>query len=110
MEIIWNVLLLSVAVFGVGRLLPGVHLKNFGTAVLVAVVYSIINFFLFKILLIVSFPITILTFGLFIFIINAFLLWLTDLLIDDFKIDSFLTTIAASFLITVSNIILTRIF
>ena len=110
MNTILNILLLSVVIFGVARLLPGVHLKGFGTAIIVAIMYSIINFLLFGLITLLTLPATILTFGLFIFVINAFLLWLTDKLIGDFKIDSFLTTLVAAFLITVFNNILKWIF
>ena len=110
MKTILNILLLSLAIFAVAKILPGVRLKSFGTAIIVAIVYSIINFFLFGLITILTLPATILTFGLFIFVINAFLLWLTDKLIDDFKIDNFLTTLIAAFLITIINNILKWIF
>ena len=110
MKTILNILLLSLAIFAVAKILPGVRLKSFGTAIIVAIVYSIINFFLFGLITILTLPASILPFGLFIFVINAFLLWLTDKLIDDFKIDNFLTTLIAAFLITIINNILKWIF
>lgn len=110
MSTILNILLLSLAVYVVARVLPGIRLKNFGTAIIVAIVYSVINFLLFKILVFLTLPATILTFGLFIFVINAFLLWLTDKFLDDFKIDGFFTTLIAAFLITVINNVLRWIF
>ncbi len=98
---IWNLLILSVAVFVVANFLPGIRIKGPGTAVVVAVVYSIINFLVGWLLVFLSIPLVIVTFGLFMFVINAFLLWITDQLIDDFKINSFGTTLVAAFLITV---------
>ena len=98
---IWNLLILSVAIFVVANFLPGITIKGPGTAVIVAVVYSLINFFLGWLFIFLSIPLVIITFGLFIFVINAFLLWITDRLIDDFKINSFGTTLVAAFLITV---------
>jgi putative membrane protein len=110
MIIILSLVLKSLAVFIVAKLLPGIQIKNFGTAVLVALVYSVINFFLGKILLFFAFPVIIITFGLFIFIIDAFLLWITDKIIDDFEINSFGTTILAAFLIMLSDKLLNFIF
>ncbi len=95
-----NLLILSVAVFLVANILPGIRVKNFITAMIVAVVYSVINFLAGWLLVLVSLPFIVLTFGLFKLVINAFLLWITDKLIDDFEIKDFLTTIVAAVLIT----------
>jgi len=95
-----NLLILSVAVFLVARILPGIRVKNFMTAVIVALVYSVINFLTGWLLVLITLPFVVLTFGLFKLVINAFLLWVTDKLIEDFEIHDFLTTIAAAVLIT----------
>lgn len=107
---IWDVLLLSVAVFVVAKFMPGITSKGFGTAVMVAIVYSLLNFLLFQILFFLSLPAVLFSFGLFIFIINAILLWLTDKLIDNFKIAGFGVTIVAAFLITLLHWMLRGIF
>lgn len=96
-----NILILSVAVFLVSSLLPGIKIKNFVTAIMVALVYSIINFLTGWLLAILTLPFIIITFGLFKFVINAFLLWLTDKLLEDFEIKDILTTFVAAFLITI---------
>ena len=98
-----NILILSAAVFLVARMLPGIRVKNFITAIVVAVVYSVINFFTGWLLVLLTLPFIILTFGLFKLVINAFLLWLTDLLIEDFKIKDLLTTFVAATLITLMD-------
>ena len=109
-NILWNVLLLSVAVFLVAKLLPGIRLKNFGTAVIVAIVYSLINLLIGWLLVLLSLPFMIITFGLFKFIINGFLLLITDKILDDFEIDGLGTTFFAAFLITIIDSILRWIF
>jgi putative membrane protein len=109
-NLIWTLLLLSVAVFLVAQLLPGIRLKNFGTAVIVAVVYSLISYLLGSILLFLALPFMIITFGLFKFVINAFLLWITDKLMDDFEIDGIGTTLLAAVLITIMDSVLRWIF
>lgn len=110
MSIILNLLLLSLAIFIVSQIMPTIRIKNFGTAVIVAVVYSIINLFFGRLLVLISFPIMIITFGLFKFVINAFLLWITDKLIDDFEIKGFISTLIAALLITVIDSVLKWIF
>ncbi|TKB44491.1 phage holin family protein [Thalassotalea mangrovi] len=110
MGIITNILLLSISIFLVSKMMSSIHLKSFWTAVVVAIVYSIADILLFWLLVIISMPLIIISFGLFVFILNAFLLWLTDQLLDDFEIESFGATIVASFIITVINLVLGWIF
>ncbi len=106
MYILVNIFFLSIAVFVVAELLPSIHLKSFGTAIVVAIVYSILSFFLGWLLVFLALPVMILTFGLFKLVINAFLLWLTDLMIKDFKIKGFGPLLLAAFLITVFDALL----
>ena len=101
MQIILNILLLSVVIFFVAQLLPKIRIKSFGTAVVVAVVYSLINFLFGWLLTLLALPFMILTLGLFKFVINAVMLWITDQLIEDFEIKGFGTTLLAAFLITI---------
>ena len=106
----WNILLLSISVFLVAQLLPGIRLKNFGTAVAVAIVYSLVSYLLGWLLVLISLPFIFITFGLFKFVINAFLLLLTDKMMDDFEIDGISTTLLAAILITIVDSILRWIF
>ena len=101
-----NVGLLAVAVFVVAQFLPGIKLKDFMTGVKVALVYSIIDFFIGWILTGLSLPFIILSLGLFIFVINGFLLWLTNALLDGFELDGCGTAVLASFLISVVDMVL----
>jgi putative membrane protein len=103
-------LLLSVAIFVVARLMPGIYVKSFWTATAVAIVYSIINFLTGWFLVLITLPAVIITFGLFKIVINAFLLWVTGMLIDDFEIDSFGTTLIAAILIAIADSVLRWIF
>lgn len=98
-----KLVLLSISIFAIGKLLPGMKLKNFWTAIIVAIVYSLVNFFLYSLLSFLALPFIVLTLGLFIFVINAFLLWLTDKILDDFEIDSLKTTLIAAVGITLVN-------
>lgn len=98
-----NILLLSAAIFIVARLMPSIHVKNYGTALIAALVYSAINFLIGWLLRFLALPFIFLTFGLFIFVINAFLLWITDKLIDEFEIDGIFSTLIAAFFITVAH-------
>jgi putative membrane protein len=109
MSIILNLLLLSLAIFIVAKIMPSIHIKNFWAAIAVALVYSVINLLTGWILVFLTLPVIIITFGLFKFVINAFLLWITDKLIEDFEIDSLGSTLIAAFLITIIDSMLTWI-
>lgn len=110
MSILLNLLILSVAVFLVANFLPGIRIQNFTTAVIVAVVYSLINFLFGWILVLLSLPFIIITFGLFKLVINAALLWATDQMIEDFKIKDFFTTFVAALCITLVDSLLKWVF
>jgi len=103
MHYLWSFLLLSVAIFIVANFMPGIKIKSMGTTLLVALVYSLVNFLLGWLLRFLALPFIFITFGLFNFVVNAVILWLTDVLMDDFEIDGLLNTLIAAFLITVIN-------
>ena len=86
--------------------LPGVRLKSYGTAVIVALVYGLLSFFLGTLIGWILFIPMFLSLGLFGLVINAFLLWLTDKLIDAFEITSIRTTLIMAVLLTVGKFIL----
>ena len=100
--------LLSAAAFlGVSKLLPGFRIGSFGTALVVAAVYSVLyivlHFILFQILWILTIPLVILTLGIIFFVVNAMILWLTNKLVEDFDIDSTATLLMAAVLLTIAN-------
>ena len=110
MSTLINILILSVAVFFVANYFPGIRIKNFMTAVVVAIVYSIINFLIGWLLVFISLPFLIITFGLFKLVINAMLLWATDKIIEDFEIKDFFTTFLAAACITIIDSLVKWVF
>jgi len=87
----------------VSKLLPGFHVRDFGSALVVAAVYGVLHVLLFRVLVFLAFIPVFLTFGLFILVINAFLLFLTDALLDQFKIDGIPTALGGAVLLTILN-------
>lgn len=86
---IWTWLLTSISVYVTANLLKGVEIKNFWAAIFVAAVLALINILLRPILLFLSIPFTILTFGLFIWVVDALLIMLVDAVVKDFKVKNF---------------------
>ena len=96
-------LLSGLAVLITGYLLPGVYIEHFGYALLVAVVLSIVNVFVKPILVIFTIPITVLTLGLFLLVINALMIMLVDALTPGFKVDGFWWALAFSLILSLFN-------
>jgi len=90
-------------------IVPGFHIDSFTTALVVAAVLAILNLLLKPILVIFTLPATILTLGLFMFVINAVLLLIASNIVAGFKIDSFFTAIVASIIITIVSSLLNAI-
>ena len=109
LRLIIDVLVTSGLLYALATALPGVRLKSFGTALIVVLVYGLLNYFLFWLIALIAFIPMLLSFGLFGLVINAFLLWLTDKLIDDFEIDSVRMTLVMAVLLTVGKIVLRAI-
>jgi putative membrane protein len=109
LRLIIEVLVTSGLLYALATALPGVRLKSFGTALTVVLVYGVLNYFLFWLVALIAFIPMLLSFGLFGLVINAFLLWLTDKLIDDFEIDSLRTTLLIAVLLTVAKVVLRAI-
>ena len=86
MKLILRILLSAVAVIILANVLPNVSIDGFMTAVIVAVVLSILNLLVKPILVILTLPVTVITFGLFLLIINAIIILLADKLIDGFAV------------------------
>ena len=107
---IWAWLLNSVSVYATSSLLKGVEIKNFWSAVFVAALLAIVNVFVKPILVILSLPITILTFGLFVWVINAGLIMLVDAMVEGFEVKSFGWALAFGLVMSVISWVLFNIF
>lgn len=88
------------ALFVVEYLVPGFHLSGIWAAVVAAVAIGIVNTFIKPILQLIALPISILTLGIGAFLINVALLYGTSMLVPGFTIDSFLTAIIASIVLS----------
>ena len=82
-------------------LVPGFKIDSFTTALMVALVLAILNAFIKPVLVFLTLPVTILTLGLFMFVINAVLLLIASSVIRGFYISSFFTAIVASVVIAI---------
>jgi putative membrane protein len=106
MKLIIKLLLNAVAVVILAKVLNGVSVDSYTTAIIVAIVLSILNLFVKPILVILTLPITIVTLGLFLLVVNALLILLADKLIDGFSVDGVWVAILFSILLSILQSIL----
>src|ERR1700728_2755648 len=105
-NILLSLLVSSIAVFIAANILPGVHVANFGSAVIAAVVLGFINTFIRPILFILTLPITILTLGLFTLVIIGGLVMLVAAVVPGFTVDGFWWALAFAIVLWIVNIFL----
>src|SRR5688500_11771990 len=96
-------LLSGVAVLLTAYLLPGVHVDHYGYDFLSALLISFANIIVKPILIILTIPITILTMGLFLLVINALIILLVDFLVPGFTVDGFWWALAFSLILSIFN-------
>ncbi len=96
---------IAATMLGLSRLLPGMRVDGWGSALVAAVVLALINAVVKPILFVLTLPFTILTLGLFLLVLNAFCLWLTARLVPGFDIRGFGTTLVASLVLAVVGMI-----
>jgi putative membrane protein len=96
---------MTCAMLLLSHVLPGFHVAGWVPALIGSVVLAAINVVLKPILFVLTLPFTIITLGLFLFVLNAFCLWLAQRLVPGFEIDGFLTTLLASIILAVVGMI-----
>lgn len=106
MNFLLRIVITAVVAFALSYILPGIHIDTFWTAIKISLVLAIFNFLLKPILVILTLPITIVTFGLFLFIINALIVWFVGHLVGGFRIDGFLWALLFSLLLSLLTSIL----
>ena len=99
-------LIMAVSLYIVANVIPGFHLATPMAAVIAALVVGLLNATLGTFLKIITFPFTIITLGVFWFVINAMMLYLASELVDGFRIDGFITAFIGSIALSIVNLIL----
>jgi putative membrane protein len=98
-----RLLLSALAVFVCATVLPGAHVDGFLIAIVVAVVLAILNVLVKPLLILLTIPITIVTLGLFLLVINTILILLVNWLVPGFYVDGFWWALIFSILLSLVN-------
>ena len=99
-------LLSAFALWLVAQIVPGIEVRDFGVALLATIVIGIVNAVVGPVLKFLAFPITFLTLGLFLLVINAFLLKLAAMISPGFRVRGFLDAVLGSVVLTILTTVL----
>ncbi len=103
MKFLLKLLITTVNVFILASILPGVHIDDFFTAIVVAFVLAVLDAIVKPLLILLTLPATILTLGFFLFVINALIILLDAHFVHGFKLDGFWYALLFSILLSFFN-------
>ena len=109
MNLLIKILVTAALVLLIANFMPGVNVAGFGTALIVAIVLGLLNIFIKPILVILTLPVTIVTLGLFLLVINALMILLCTKIVGGFSVDTFLTALIFSVILSLLQSILNAI-
>ena len=106
MKLIVRWLLLAAALLLVAYLYPGVTVASFGTAMIAALVLGLLNTVVRPLLILLTLPVTLVTLGLFLFVINALMFWAAASLLDDFAVAGFGAALIGSLIYSLAGMVI----
>jgi putative membrane protein len=106
MKLIVRWLLLAAALLLVAHLSPGVTVNSFGAALVAALVLGLLNTLVRPLLVLLTLPVTVLTLGLFLFVINALMFWSAAGLLDGFRVNGFGSALIGSVIYSIASTII----
>ncbi len=106
MKLLLKWLLSATALLAVTYLYSGVELQGFTVALLAALLIGLFNIFLRPVLILLTLPVTVLTLGLFLFVINALLFWAAAHLLDGFQVRGFAAALLGSLLYSLFGLVI----
>jgi putative membrane protein len=106
MKLIVRWLLLAAALLLVAYLYSGVAVKSFGAAMIAAFVLGLLNTIVRPLLVLLTLPVTLLTLGLFLFVINALMFWAAASLLDGFSVSGFGAALIGSLIYSLCGMVI----
>ncbi|MGZ5222108.1 MAG: phage holin family protein [Chitinophagaceae bacterium] len=89
MNFLLRILITALVAFGLAHFLSGIHVDTFWTALIFALVLAVLNVLIKPILILLTLPLTIITLGLFLFVVNTLVVLLASRFVRGFSIDNF---------------------
>lgn len=104
-----KLLILAISIFVATYLIPGIQVDTWLTVLIVALVMAIVNAFIKPILVLLTLPLTLVTLGLFLLILNGLMVMLVSVIVPGFHVDSLLSGILFSIVVSLTSSILSKI-
>lgn len=101
MNLLIRIIVTALLVMLISYMMPGVHVDGFVTAIIVAVVLGLLNVFIKPIIVLLTLPVTIITLGLFLLVINALVILLCDEIVGGFDVSTFWTALLFSIILAI---------
>ncbi len=101
MNFLIRIFIIAAVSFGLAHILSGIHVTDFWTAFVFAVILAILNMFIKPVLIFLTLPVTFITLGLFLFVINAAMVLLASKIVDGFRIDNFWWALLFSLILSI---------
>ena len=109
LNVILRWLIYALLIIFVSWIVPGIEIDNFITAMLVCVILALVNAFIKPLVQIITLPVTIITLGLFTFVINALMFMLAGWITPGFEVEGFLSALLGSLLLSLFSFAVNRI-
>ena len=106
MKLILKWLLSAAALLAVAHFYSGVQVTSFTSALIAAIVIALFNLFLRPILIVLTLPVTVLTLGLFMFVINALMFWAAAGVLDGFHVNGFMAALIGSLIYSLAGMVI----
>ena len=101
MNFLIRILVVAAVSFGLAHVLNGIHVSDFWTALVFAIVLALLNMFIKPLLILFTLAVTFITLGLFLFVINALIILLASKFVDGFSIDHFWWALLFSIILSI---------
>ena len=109
MGFVIRVVVNAAAILLAANLIPGIYVHSLWSAAIAGLVLGVVNAIVRPILVVLTLPITVVTLGLFLFVLNAICLWLTAVLVEGFGVDGILPAFLGALVVSVVSWLLTRL-
>ena len=106
MKILTRWLLLAAALLLVAHLYPGVSVQSFGSAMIAALVLGLLNAVVRPVLVVLTLPVTIVTIGLFLFVINALMFYFAASILEGLHVESFMAALIGSVIYSLCSLVI----
>ncbi len=109
MKILATWVLVALVILSLPSFVPGIEITSFGTAMLVALFFGILNAVVKPIILLIAFPITLITLGLFSFVVNAGLFWWIGSFVKGFYVAGFVPALLGSLVVSATTFLVDKL-